>query len=247
MLTRVQGKHILRTFLLLALLSFAPLSAASPETEAFSTQIVWTLSLDADGKINDLKPADPSFLPEVRRQIEPVVRKWHFEPGKVNGRPAQTQTTLRVHVEFTEERARARNGRITFADTGPMYLHVKAPTYPTHAKRAGHEGGVMILIEFDADGRVISAKNAPEMQVGDVDPELVDAALDAAKRWTFRPERVAEHGIPSRALAPICFKIVPGSSCKWHDTPGSKPIRSGQPIALTSVVGIDMGHANAAP
>lgn len=241
-LTRVQGGHILRIFLLLALLSFAPLHAATRDSDDFSTQIEWTLSLDADGKIVDLQPTDPNFLPEVRAQIEPVVRKWHFEPGKVNGRPAQTQTTLRVGVKFTQE-----HGRITFAGTGPKYLHVETPAYPTHARWGGHEGGVMVLVEFDANGRVTSTKHAPEMQGAKINSELVDTALIAAKRFTFRPERVAEHGVPARALVPVCFMLSENSSCKWKSVPGALPIRSDQPVALTSVVGIDMGHANAAP
>ena len=86
----------MRTFLLLALLSSAPLQAANRDTDDFSRQIEWTLSLDAEGKIVDLHPADPDFLPEVRTQIEPVVRKWHFEPGKVDGRPESTLARARV-------------------------------------------------------------------------------------------------------------------------------------------------------
>ena len=60
-------------------------------------------SLDADGKINSMEPVDPRYLPEVRKQIEPIVRAWHFTPGKLDGRPAPTETTLGVSVAFETE------------------------------------------------------------------------------------------------------------------------------------------------
>jgi hypothetical protein len=65
-------------FLLFVVLSSVVVEAHAAKPDAFDREIKWTLSLDADGKIASLEPIDRDYLPEVRHQIEPIVRNWHF-------------------------------------------------------------------------------------------------------------------------------------------------------------------------
>jgi hypothetical protein len=44
------------------------------------------------------------YLPTIRQQIEPTVRSWHFTPGKVDGRPEPTRTTLIVGVALEKSK-----------------------------------------------------------------------------------------------------------------------------------------------
>ena len=235
-------------FLLFVMLSSLAVTAHAGKQEAFQREIMWTLSLDADGKIESLKPVDRDYLPEVRAQIEPIVRTWHFTPGKINGRPAPTETTLWVTVGFEAESTNSAHYQvhIASASTGPRYQHVVAPSYPSAAQHAHNEGEVMLWITFDAEGHVTSAKNYPEMSADHVSPMLVDAAMDAVKHWTFRPETVAGHGIASEALVPFCFKVASGE-CHWKPRPNKRPFHSGEAVALSSVVGLETGEARRLP
>jgi len=229
-------------FLLVVVLTSLVAVAHAGKHEAFQREIKWTLSLDADGRIERLTPIDTDYLPEVRTQIEPIVRTWHFTPGKINGRPAATETTLWVTVAFDAESTSSEHyqARIASASTGPRYEHVVAPHYPEAAQHVHAEGEVMVWITFDADGRVTSAKNYPEMSADHISPMLVDAATDAVKHWTFRPETVAGHGIASEALVPFCFRMRDGE-CHWKPRPNKRPFHSGEAVALSSVVGLDTG------
>jgi TonB family protein len=232
----------MRCLLFVVLTSLAA-AAHAAKPEAFQKEIKWTLLLDADGRIESLKAIDPDYLPEVRNQIEPAVRTWHFTPGKINGRPAPTETTLWVTVTFDAESTNSADyrARIASASTGPRYEHVVAPRYPETAQHIRAEGEVVLWITFDAEGHVTSAKNYPDMSADHVSPMLVDAATDAVKNWTFRPETVAGHGIASEALVPFCFKLR-GGECHWKPRPNKRPFHSGEAVALSSVVGLDTGE-----
>ena len=229
-------------FLLFVILSSLAVLAHAATHETFQREIKWVLSLDADGKIQSLEPIDRDYLPEVRNQIEPVVRTWHFTPGKIDGRPAATETTLWVTVSFEAESTNSAKyqARIASASTGPRFQHVVAPSYPSAAQHAQKEGEVMLWITFDAEGHVTSAKSYPEMSADHVSPMLVDAAMDAVRKWTFRTETVAGHGIASEALVPFCFKLGSGE-CHWKPRPNKRPFHSGEAVALSSVVGLETG------
>jgi TonB family protein len=229
--------------LLIVVLSLLAVAARAAGNEPIQKNIEWTLSLAADGKIESMKPIDRENLPEVRKQIEPIVRSWHFTPGKINGQPAPTETTLNVAVRFDTDAANPLSYRVHIASaaTGPMYRHLVAPHYPTAAQRSHDEGEVMLLVTFDADGRIVSAKNVPEMSADHISPLLVETAIDAVKKWTFRTETVGGRGVASEALVPICFMMSPTAECHWRPRPDKKPVRSGEAIALSSVVGLDTG------
>lgn len=228
----------MKLFPVLALVAAAaPLHAAS--RDAFGTTIQWSLSLDASGRIVALAPLDPNFLPDVRQQIEPVVRTWHFTPGLVAGKPQATETTLRVGVAFDSKNGKLFNGRIRNASTGPKFAHVVAPKYPDRALQARHDGAVVVLVEYDTQGHVISTANMTKMSTA-TDAQLVDAALDVVRQWTFNPEVVAGIGVPGKAYVPVCFTYR-NEECRWNTPPGAKALQKDQPSAVASVVGIDMG------
>jgi TonB family protein len=216
-----------------------PAHAAKDPT---TVRIEWKLALDADGKIDSLKPVNPEYLPDVRKQIEPIVRTWHFTPGKVDGRPAATETTLGVTIAFDAYSTNAirYHARIRGASTGGTYKHTTTPHYPESSQRTKEEGEVVLRVNYDADGAVTSVRNVPEMSADHVSSALTAAATDAVKHWTFRPETVAGRGVASAALVPFCFKLA-DAPCHWKPSPGERALQSGSAIALSSVVGIDTG------
>lgn len=234
-------------FLLFVVLS-SVFVAAHAAKDPVTARMDWRLSLDADGKIDSLKPINPDYLPDVRKQIEPIVRTWHFTPGKLDGRPAPTETTLGVTIAFEPESTNALTyrARIRGASTGGTYRHMTAPHYPESSQKAKEEGEVVLWINYDADGNVTSVRNVAEMSADHVSRALTDAAMDAVKHWTFRPETVAGRGVASEALAPFCFKLA-NEPCHWKPRPHERPLQSGEAVALSSVVGLDTGEARQLP
>jgi TonB family protein len=236
----------MRSKLLTALLLAVSATSYGGTEETFNVWIKWNLSLDSEGRIVDLSPIDMDYLPTVRQQIEPTVRAWHFTPGKIDGHPAPTRTTLTVGVALERSKNEQYVGQITSAVTGPTYKHMVLPEYPRGASHRGSVGGVMLRVDFDSEGRVTSAIDVPEMETAAVDPALTKAALVAVKHWTFRPETVASHGVSGAAFVPICFRIRDGE-CRWKDAEGGRRFVANEPAALNSVASVDMGKSGAAP
>ena len=100
----------------------------------------------------------------------------------------------------------------------------------------------MLRVDFDAEGRVTSASDVPEMEAAAVDPALTKAALVAVKHWTFRPETVASHGVSGAAFVPVCFRIR-DEECRWKDREGGGRFVVNEPVLLNSVASVDMGKS----
>jgi protein TonB len=75
------------------------------------------------------------------------------------------------------------------------------PEYPESARRAGLEGEVVVLIQVDEEGEVTGVE-----VVSSPSPVLANAAIRAARRFTFTPETV--DGRPVAATVRKTFKFV---------------------------------------
>lgn len=212
-------------------------AAQQPPPDVF---LSWSVGLDEKGTITSLEAVSPEYMPALQTRLEPAIRTWHFTTGKINGQPAPTQTTLTLKLAFEpagdgDYRVRLRN-----LGTGPTYGHIVQPHYPDFALQAHRGGAVMLKVDYDADGRITSAT---PVEGGSPKPtiDLIKSATIAVKQWTFKPERIAGHGVPGKALVPVCFAISARQqrSCLWKRDGEDKPLDSDRPIALSSVVGID--------
>jgi protein TonB len=70
-----------------------------------------------------------------------------------------------------------------FADELPMPIASPEPRYPEFAKDAGVEGLVVVQVMVGKDGKVVQALVPPRFSI----PLLDGAALEAARRWVFKP------------------------------------------------------------
>ncbi|HEY7544524.1 MAG TPA: energy transducer TonB [Blastocatellia bacterium] len=75
------------------------------------------------------------------------------------------------------------------------------PSYPIAAASAGISGAVVVEIVIDEEGKVMSARaiSGP--------PQLCDAAIEAARRWQFRPTTLS--GEPVKVIGTITFNFRP--------------------------------------
>jgi hypothetical protein len=133
------SKRLLGIVLILAASNIAARTGGKSPIEL---DVEWRLSLDAHGEIVRLAPAGEKVLPVVRKQLASIVRGWHFTPGKINGQPAATETTLHVRVALDEASLGDYRMRVLSAATGTFYRHRIAPKYPKEALRFGYEGKV---------------------------------------------------------------------------------------------------------
>ncbi len=85
----------------------------------------------------------------------------------------------------------------------PQALERVAPQYPADAMRNGERGTVVVRITVGTDG----APSTVAVERSSRSRDLDRAALDAARRWRFRPAEVA--GQPTQADVLVPFEFVP--------------------------------------
>lgn len=77
-----------------------------------------------------------------------------------------------------------------------------APRYPTMALRRGERGTVIVSVEVGPDGMPASVDVATSSG-----SRLLDrAAVDAVRRWRFRPAMAGEQPVTARVQVPISFQ-----------------------------------------
>jgi periplasmic protein TonB len=168
----------------------------------------WTLALDADGKVADITPYGGSH-DAVTRRLERDIGGWVFAAADAAGAPSLTY--LRVVVEAGAGGA----PEVVSATTGPAPQRLSQPDFPMRDQLAGREGMVVLELDVDADGRVAEA--GVHATSGTVSRAMADAAVAAARDWTFATERVGDRPVASRLLWPVCYLGAgsTASACSW--------------------------------
>jgi TonB family protein len=88
-------------------------------------------------------------------------------------------------------------------DREPVLKKKAEPRYPELAKKAGIEGKVWVKLRIDTDGKVIDA------QLIKADHEsLVEAALEAAKKFEFEPAIMKGKPVAVWVTVPFAFKLA---------------------------------------
>lgn len=213
-----------------------------------STRKAWLragIVLDATGKLSSIewlgtKPNDRL----VTAPLEAVISDWEFEPGKVDGAPAVTQTGLLVHVELRKTAEGGFTLNIDDARTGALSMKQDPPAYPHDQARMGTQAHVVMIVETDATGRVTSAMveeyegSSPRANSR---KDFETAALNAVKSWTYRTEQVGGNGLAATLRVPVSFCMTEqwcGNKKVKADKASEKAAPSGMAMATDSVVRI---------
>lgn len=197
--------------LLLGLLLVVPLLPAGAQTAHAMKQqmealmlVTGSVDIETDGRVGAVSLDDLEKVPDaVVDLVERAAAKWRFEPIVVDGTPAPARARMSLKVvaskvpgsrdEFTVRLGGARFGEED-AGSGIESDQMKPPDYPSGALYDGVSGTAYLALRVDADGRVqdMVVEQVNLEQVGDkrrMDgwrKEFANAALEAARKWTFR-------------------------------------------------------------
>jgi protein TonB len=78
------------------------------------------------------------------------------------------------------------------------------PAYPSESRRRGEEGVVRLALRVSIDGRV----EAAEVSTSSGFPRLDEAALEAARRWRFRPAMQAGQPVAATLPTAVHFRLT---------------------------------------
>lgn len=225
----------------LALLLFAPAHAAAPRS--FDLWIEADIAIGADGRIEALEwQGDTPGHRILNVKVEPLVRRWQFVPGTLDGEPMRTSTSLYVRVLGTQQPDGSIMLKIGGASTGPSTRRRVIPSYPPAAVRAGRSAIVVAVINVSADGvSSVESLDFSSRREG-LREHFLAAAESAAKQWRFDPERVGDRAVATRVRIPFDFCL---SGDRWCEKQARSTATSsadpqsganGRPVALDSVV-----------
>lgn len=199
----------------------------------------WHISLDAQGHLTSLQAIPDKRLdrvPQIRARLEQEIRGWQFLPGTIDGKPQPTDSALFVHATLTKVSDENYSIRVDQAHTGSSGVTVVPPHYPRTAVISHTVGEVVLRIGYDADGGVTSVALDPEAPK--VAKSLVEASIDAAKQWKFKPENVGGHSVAGYVIVPFCFNLryVGGggksSKCDWKRSGSNEALDDGKALAV---------------
>lgn len=181
----------------------------------------------------------------LRDALEKTIRTWAFEPGKENGIPAATDTTLIVEMNIARKADDAGLSVVLVrAFTGGAIRKIGAmPAFSRSQSQAMKKDKkaknlVVLRVAYDKLGV------PEEIAIADGSPitkgVLVEAAIKAVKTWAFDPERIAGHGLRAAALVPICYQNEATDEsyeeCEWSSPNGDGSFIGRGSVALDSSV-----------
>ncbi len=219
---------------LVGLLAFAPVAGAE---EPLVVESTWGVSLDASGHVVSLE-SHGALKPVLRDPLAKAIRSWAFEPGRVDGQPVPTETSLDLSVALEADAEGNYQVRVVDVRIGAEVASAVPPRFPHRLVRrikTPFSGLVVAEVRYDAQGKVLEAGLAPGTPPAD--PLLQEAALESIRQWTFQPERVGGHPLAGSAWIPLCFTLTMSArnipDCEHWTPPGANsPVPDGTAFAL---------------
>ena len=195
------------------------------------------------GKVTKLSDV-PSLLPVagmIAQRMRERLESWEFVPGTVDGKPADSTTSVYIGLTGSDDGNGGLAVRIRKVLTGGELKRVDMRALVDALVRAGKEGLVTVDVRYDETGNVISASihDSKDFRrgklVGTADEDLRKGVLKAAQHWAFVPETVAGHPIAGGGIVPVMLCFSDASTCSQarNNSDGDEPQLAANDPAVT--------------
>jgi len=208
--------------------------AAPPSaTDGWRGKMKVSFKLKKDGSLDELHPyyQDPDSQraatehPELERKVLENMRQWKYSPFLLEGRPVQVTTAVVLRFDLEKPDSTLLSSLSSVSPSSPVsniggaklpyalrnwveldsetmhsiQIRSTAPDYPQMARLAHIQGKVIIRIQVDKEGRVVDEKALSGH------PILIQSAMDAVKKWQYRP--VIVDGQPVEVLSSVAVEF----------------------------------------
>lgn len=201
--------------------------AAPPESWRGKMKV--SFKLKKDGSLDELHPyyQDPDSQrvatehPELEQNVLKNMRQWKYSPFLLGGRPVEIKTAVVLRFDLERPDQTLQPSLFSVSPSSPVsdiggaklpyalrnwveldgetmhsiQIRYQTPDYPQMARIAHIQGRVLIRIQVDKAGRVVDEKAVSGH------PILIQAAMNAVKKWQFKP--VIVDGQPVEVLSSI--------------------------------------------
>jgi len=146
----------------------------------------------------DLWPAALARAPVDEPVIAERVAEREPEPRATEAPPREPQRALEIAVE-----ASAAPPPTPVRSPEPVEGYTPSPTYPARARRMGWQGEVVCVLSIGADGSVLDVRVERSSGYALLD----ESALDALRKWRFRPAERGGEPIPMDVRKRLVFEL----------------------------------------
>jgi TonB family protein len=150
------------------------------------------VSIDEQGRVTEVK----NVPAECARACEIAAKNFHFVPARRAGQPVAA--TARVPFVVETGTPILGEGR----QVPPAVIDQPGPLYPRAMRATGMRGEVLVDFVVDIEGRVRNA-----FVVKSLNPAFDDPALDAVRKWRFRPAHKGDLPVPAHMQVPVVFVL----------------------------------------
>lgn len=219
--------------LLLPLLLIFDHSFAFARKGDIELRISAAVEVGADGRVSSVKVLGDELPDALHDPLVAEIRRWEFEPARVEDRPAASATHVHVTLRASEVPGSddAWAVHITSASAAPGKAHAPAPSYPMAAVRARIAAEVILAVDMQADGSVGDVREHSVRTSGGgkrTAEMFVRHASKTIREWRFIPEAVEGRPVATTVLVPIRF-CIGESGCRV-------PYKKGDPTPITELV-----------
>lgn len=205
-------RYILGMLLGIALASL-PVGSEAGNVRAMRKQVESTLLVSGkiviapDGAVKEYKLDDTRALGAPLEQfLDANIRRWRFEPVVLDGVAVTVKAPMRIRLVATPQEGGGMQVRIAATwfgsdDDGrpatdlPRSDSLKPPVYPREALMLNAQGIAYVIVQFGRDGKAQEAAVervnlrtlGTEQQMAMLRRQFAEAALRAARTWTFLP------------------------------------------------------------
>ena len=138
----------------------------------------------------------------VQATAEPLPTAAEPKTGPITSAPPSAAPSAPASTEPNDRTQEDGSPGLSVASR-PDYLDNPTPDYPMLARRRGQEGTVIVRVDVDEKGKPTQVT----LQKSSGFPLLDNAAVQAVKRWKFKPAKAAFFAVAATVDVPITFKL----------------------------------------
>lgn len=153
-----------------------------------------------------IEPAPTEPQPPASQPVpEPVVASEEIAPAPAAAAAAPAPAPRRSSQSSAPAVASGGGGGSQSGIAAPGVLSKVEPSYPSAARKAGHEGVAVLRVKVLSNGR----PEEVSVTSSSGSPLLDDAAVSAVKKWRFIPAKDRSSGktVPAYIRLPVSFKL----------------------------------------
>jgi TonB family protein len=156
-------------------------------------------TIGKDGRVGELRivSGHPLLVPAALE----AVKKWVYEPVLLDGEPVEALTEVDVNFTLGEEAVPPERIQVSGSAQSALLEEQVKVVYPPLAKQARVQGSVVLSVIIAEDGAV------KQVQLVSGHPLLAPAAMDAVKKWVYRPTIVNGKRVEVITVVEVDFSL----------------------------------------